>query len=351
MATGRNAPARDATRTSGTLCAAVVDALTAEGVDGERLAMEAGLAPESLRLSGARVPAEAELTLLRLAREATGDRAFGLRIADFIHPGTFHVLLYAGLASDTVLDAYLRLVRFSRVLGDNLAYALEERGDVVVVVGRTRGRGLAYEAIEDTFLCAGARLARLFAGDDDLRPLRALVQRRELCDPERYRAAVGCPVVAGAPFTGLVFDRAAFARPLPGRNPAIAEEMDRVLAAFVDGLEPESMTVRATRTVSDVLASRAPTKEGVARALGVSARSLQRRLAEEGTSFREVVDEARKRIATHHLHAHDLTITEVASRAGFDSLGAFSRAFRRWTGESPQGFRATVMRGDDTRDC
>ena len=337
---GARASAPIVPRTSGTLCAAVLDALEAGGLNGTKLALEAGLTPESLRLSGARVPAASELELLRLALKATGDPAFGLRVADFVHPGTFHVLLYAGFASATAREAFLRLVRFSRVLGDNLVYALEEHGEDLFVIGKTRGRGSEYAVIEDTFLCAGVRLAPMFIQDDSVRPVRVLVARPEGPLRTRYEEALGAPVVFCAPFTALVFRGEAFARPLPGRNETLAAEMDRVLAAFVEGLEPESVASRATRTLTETLAVRSPSKERLSRALGMSARSLQRRLAEEGTSFRAVVDEARHAIATQHLRAGDLSVTEVAARAGFDSLGAFSRAFRRWTGSSPQGYRA-----------
>ena len=77
----------------------------------------------------------------------------------------------------------------------------------------------------------------------------------------------------------------------------------------------------------------------VARALGVSVRSLQRRLAEEGRSYHGLVDETRKDAAERYLSNSSLSIGEVAFLLGYSEAAAFHRAFRRWSGATPQEFR------------
>ncbi|WP_338089162.1 helix-turn-helix transcriptional regulator [Nannocystis pusilla] len=79
--------------------------------------------------------------------------------------------------------------------------------------------------------------------------------------------------------------------------------------------------------------------ESVARALGTSERTMQRRLRQAGTSFRDVVDDVRREAALAQLGRRDATVTDIAFMLGFSDLSAFSRAFRRWTGASPSEYR------------
>ena len=92
-------------------------------------------------------------------------------------------------------------------------------------------------------------------------------------------------------------------------------------------------------TVAADLPGREPGVDAVARRLGTSARTLQRRLEVEGTSFARLVDEVRRERAEAFLRANDVSVAEVSWLVGFSEQSAFTRAFRRWTGSSPTEFR------------
>jgi AraC-like DNA-binding protein len=93
------------------------------------------------------------------------------------------------------------------------------------------------------------------------------------------------------------------------------------------------------RLVIASLASEEVTIEGIAARVGLSARSLQRRLQESDSSFKDVVDEARLALARRYLDDPALTLTEAAFLLGYSELSAFSRAFRRWTGTTAVAYR------------
>lgn len=95
-------------------------------------------------------------------------------------------------------------------------------------------------------------------------------------------------------------------------------------------------TVRAF--VLEHLVEGEPTQSDAANTIGISLRTLQRRLAEEGTSFGELLAETRRDLAVSYLRERAWTVTEVAFSLGFGDVGSFSRAFRRWTGQSPTEF-------------
>jgi AraC-like DNA-binding protein len=81
----------------------------------------------------------------------------------------------------------------------------------------------------------------------------------------------------------------------------------------------------------------------VAAALGMSGRSLQRRLKDFGTSYAELLEETRRELACAYLRSHTYSVTEIAFLLGFDDSSAFARAFRRWTGDTPSGFRSQSL--------
>jgi AraC-like DNA-binding protein len=138
----------------------------------------------------------------------------------------------------------------------------------------------------------------------------------------------------------VVFDAALLEAPIVRADPALAAVLRRhaedLLAALPD---VTSAAALVRRHLGETLASQPPDVARAAKALGMSARSLQRKLEEEGTSFKAVVDEARRALAITHLRDERRSITDVAFLVGFSETSAFSRAFRRWTGKSPIDWR------------
>jgi AraC-like DNA-binding protein len=93
------------------------------------------------------------------------------------------------------------------------------------------------------------------------------------------------------------------------------------------------------RIIRDRLPLGAPEIADVASELAMSMRTLARRLEAEGTTFRDLVDDARRRLAIEYVGTRDIGFSEVSYRLGFSHVAAFHRAFRRWTGQTPLGYR------------
>jgi len=102
---------------------------------------------------------------------------------------------------------------------------------------------------------------------------------------------------------------------------------------------PVSDLQRIRALMFDLAASGPLTVDRVARNLGVSSRTLQRRLEASRMTFRELAGEVRLEVAARLLKAGDLNVAEIAARLGYSSHGSFTRAFSRWTGEAPSRFR------------
>jgi len=100
-----------------------------------------------------------------------------------------------------------------------------------------------------------------------------------------------------------------------------------------------ALAARIRRSIRERLPLGTALKGPIARELGLSPRSIDRELARRGTSFREILDDLRRELAERHLSATSPSLAEVARRLGYANAANFTRAFRRWNGESPRSFR------------
>jgi len=159
---------------------------------------------------------------------------------------------------------------------------------------------------------------------------------------ERLRALVNADIQFGAPRYAACFSRSSVELPLPLANPhtaAMAEQQCREL------LERSETHTGLTGQVRNVLLgnpARPPTAEQVAASLFLAPRTFRRRLIEEGTSYRSLLDEVRMQVAQDLLGQTRLSVAEVAERLGYAETASFTHAFRRWTGSAPRGFRASA---------
>lgn len=156
---------------------------------------------------------------------------------------------------------------------------------------------------------------------------------------QRYQDYLGCEITFGNMYTTLVFDRAGLERAVPGAVPEASAHYEAYLRrTAARGVEPE-VVHEVRRAIAHKLASGALSQAVTARALGLSVRSLQRKLDDAGVSYRELVDAQRKTAALRLISAPGSTVSEVAFATGYVDVSSFVRAFRRWTGYNPSGYR------------
>lgn len=319
--------------------ATIVRALDAQGIDGNEVARNAGIDPCALHDPGARVPRQALTRLWRLAVEATGDFCFGLTVARHTTQTTFHALGYAVLASTTLREAFQRMIRYRRIIGDILEFALVDDGEccrLVIDVSAQPG-AVPYEAV-DAIAAVCIRQARLLRADPRFQPLSVQLQRPEPGDAEPFRQLFRCEVSFSQPMNAIDFTRQDVDRRLPAGNAELARHNEEIIVRYLASLEKARVSSRAQQALLEALPDGAPTKEAIARKLAMSPRNLQRHLADEGTSFKTLLNDARIHLARSYIEEGRLSVTEIAFVLGFADTSTFSRAFKRWTGKSPRQF-------------
>ncbi|HYT69451.1 MAG TPA: AraC family transcriptional regulator ligand-binding domain-containing protein [Vicinamibacterales bacterium] len=259
-----------------------------------------------------------------------------LQLAIHTPIGANPLLDYLILSADTVAHGLERLVRYLRLVNRSITVSVSNSTNPVrVVVERAPG---PFEA-ELTVSLSVLR----FANETDGRMNAAYVSfRHEPDDAAEYARLLKCPVRTRASWSGWALAREAMRVPLRRRDAVLGRWLERQAAAL-DSRQPRDGDVRDE--VRSVLSTQATTGDmridAVARVLAVTPRTLQRRLAELGTSFETLRDDARRQAAETYLSDATLSITEVTYLLGYSEPTAFHRAFKRWhRGVTPQAFRA-----------
>jgi len=319
---------------------AIRKALDAAGVDSADLFAEAGLDISALADPQARYPVEKTNLLWLHAVAATGDPAFGLTVARQAGPVMFNALGYSLVASATLKEAFERLLRYFKVVSDGADLAFRKDGWKYCYEIRVLEHGIepAYESI-DAFAYLIIRMCRgLYRAD--YAPLTVTLRRPPPLNVAPYeRAFKTTQIVFGHTTNALWFDSAHFEQALESANPELARQNDEVAARYLARFGKSSVRERLRAILIEQLPSGEPSQDKAAAALHLSSRSLQRRLAEEGSSYKALLDDARQELAISYLRDPRYSISEITYLLGFADTSSFTHAFSRWTGVSPGRWR------------
>jgi AraC-like DNA-binding protein len=269
--------------------------------------------------------------------------ALALRIAEGISARHFGVLGYAALACDTLAEALQRMERFHASVYDaNPAHMTATPEAVAIEWGVARGRPGAL--VDETAIASLVQLAR------DMTGRYWPVQSVSFVNPppahtQPYEDFFGGQVLFGQPVTRLVFDQAYLALPLRKSDPALLQLLDQQAEQLLQQVAAvPAMVDNWRKTLVPLIREGKTSLSALAQAHHTSPRSLQRRLAEQGTSFQQLLDNTRQHLAEGHLRDARLDLVEIALLLGYSEQSAFTRAFRAWTGHAPAQWRRQQLR-------
>ncbi|UJR83913.1 Hypothetical protein I5071_59840 [Sandaracinus amylolyticus] len=315
------------------------------GADRARILERVGLTPDRLKDPEAHIPLPTHHQLWETAIEECGDRALPLRVAEDSDPAKFSVLGYTCMTAATVREALDRLARFLSLFLQGETLTLEQQAEEArLTLHQTAPRRLGRELSGESTMAKIVITVRMLIGHENggrtWSPSQVSFTHGAPTDTRPHEQLFGCSVRFGAPRTELIIPRAMLDLPLAKADPSLsafferhAEEMLRRMGARADA------TARVRRAVSEALHAGEVSETNVSRRLGWSERTLRRRLGEEGTTFRQVLDDVRRELAQGWLVQSEMAIGEVAFLLGFSESSNFHRAFKRWTGQTPDEFR------------
>jgi AraC-like DNA-binding protein len=311
------------------------------GVTPAQLLAGSGLSEVDLAEPDETIPLPVVERLVARARALTGEPALGILLGMQMRISAHGYLGFAAMVASTLGDALEIATRFAPTRTNALALRLVVEGETAALV------------IDELASFGSARDVVLFALIEGIRQIghaltgRVLTGSAEVAFSEpsyfaRLAPIAGARVRFGRPENRIVFDRALLAVPLVMADPAAfrlaTEQCERALATI-------AAATRTTARVRALLARRGGLARGlasVAKALHVSERTLKRHLAGEGTTFKDLHDEARKNEALRLVASGAASMEEIAERVGYSDVANFTRAFRRWTGKTPGAVRRGV---------
>ena len=317
--------------------ASVLEAVAKRGGSAERVLRAAGLSARELLDPDHFVDLEKMLVLQDAAAREVGDDTLGLTLALTYNADRLGVLAYALLNAPTVGVALRNLERYAHTLLQGVRVVIERRGSECVAgydipVG---DRELRRQNAEGASVISLEVMRRLVG--PEWRPRRVEFGHRKPDDLTQHNRVFGVPLRFEAEHSfALVFDAAELDRPVQGADTRILPIVQRYLDEFPAPSGSDDGWPREIRTlIARNVSNGHPNMERIARLVGLSGRTLQRRLGERGLVWKTLVEEVRRELALRYLKDDSTSLTEIAFLLGYSDLSAFDRAFRRWTGTTP----------------
>jgi AraC-like DNA-binding protein len=327
---------------------AIRKALDAAGVDSARLFAEAGLDRAALDDPNARYSVDATTRLWRLAVAATADEAFGLTVAQHVNQTTFHALGYSLIASNTLREAFERILRYFRLVSDaaDLKFELDGEAYRFAICTAEDDSQPASESI-DAFALLVVRLCRgLYRRE--FSPLAVSLRRPSPHNLSAYERAFRAPLSFGQNENALWFARGVFEQKLEGANAELARHNDEIVVRYLAQMQKQNLRARVHAALIEQLPHGEPSQEKVATTLHMSPRNFQRKLADEGTSYKELLNDTRRDLALSYVSDSGYSLGEITYLLGFADASSFNRAFKRWTGQAPSAYRSRSV-GKDSK--
>jgi AraC-like DNA-binding protein len=316
--------------------------LERHGVPPEHVFRDVGLDPEAIRDSRARYADTKTRAAWRLAAQLIDNPCFGLLAAEVWRPTDFHALGYAFLASRTLQTAIERIVRYNTVVDSVVRFEMTLDADHLRLTYQITDPEITeVSALQDGRLAVVFGLCREAHGPSFSPAEISLTHAAPSCRGDYY-GLFRCPVQFDAPQPEFVLTRAQAETPLPAASRELAVANDAILADYLRTLDRGDVVSRVKTAIIEQLPSGTPSAETVAKDLYLSARTLNRRLAEAGTSFSATLETVRRELAEQYIADPTRSLSEISFLLGFSEQSAFSRAFRRWTGQPPSAARDTA---------
>ncbi|MDD0841934.1 AraC family transcriptional regulator [Pseudomonas sp. Gutcm_11s] len=318
------------------------------GIGRERLLGAAGIRPEQLQSPSGRLSFIDFHQLAATALVMCEEPALGLLLGLRLNASAHGILGYALLSSANLGKAVHFALRYYRVLGltfdlelvDN-PDSLELRASESIPLG-----ALGRFAAEGLFGSLYA-IAQFLLGE----PPQGLEIGFAYAEPEhaaRYHETFGVAVQFDQPWHWFRLPRHYLERPMALANPATMQMCEQQCEALLATLNVQEGLLSRLRRLLLARPGDFPNLDSAASALHTSGRSLRRHLATAGTSYQQVLDEVRKRLALQYLETTHLPVFEIALLLGFSDQSNFRRAFRKWTGRAPKDYRARPVTAEET---
>jgi AraC-like DNA-binding protein len=321
-----------------------------KGAVQKALAERSGINPAHLDDQDNRIPFAKYVALMRAGQALCNDPALALHYAEAIDFAEISIVGLITLGSETMADALMQMNRYGRLAveaegvgtADRFVLA-HEKGQVWLIDARQNPNDFP-ELTETTF----GRMACGTRRFDETQFIKKVhVTHAEPGYRAEYERIFRAPVLFESDRNALVVDEAWATRKIALQPRYVFGVLSERADALLKNLESsKSVRGRVETLLMPILHTGDANVDRIASKMGLSRQTLFRRLKAEGATFEKVLDELRHKLALGYLSGKKVSVNETAYLVGFSEPAAFSRAFKRWTGNSPRAMRTSMMQND-----
>ncbi len=301
----------------------------------------AGLSEHDFESRQHRISAASQGKFLEHAAEAMDDSAFGLHLAEQANPREAGLLFYVTSAANNVGEALALFARYSRIVNEAVRIKVVRSPEGVVAEITFVGLSIhSVKQVTEFGVAVTIRALREIAGRN-IHPTRLSFIHGRNSDLQAFERFFRCPVEFGASRDQLAFSHETLALPLVTEDRHLLESLQPVCDEAAKERATPIGTVRALveNEVHKLLPHGKARRPSVAKTLGLSERTLTRKLADEGTTYEQVVDQLRQSLARQYIKERGVSLSQIAWLLGYEGSTSFNHAFRRWTGGPPSVVR------------
>lgn len=301
--------------------------------------------PNDLNNLELKVSLESKIAVIQKLLELSGDKDLGLHLGEKAAPPMLGQAGHLQQSSKDVLSAFERTFHFSRTFTAVYDSRMEEKNAEVwlyyepVKAWSDASPETVSHGVNIPF-AATMNFMRLLSGRS-VYPIRVMYRGDRIRDTSEHERIFQCKPSFNQDSNCMVFRTADMQIPVLGYNPQLSAMIEKLLQ---ERLRESEEGVRFTTKVKEAISANYqfdfPQLENIAVTLNITPRTLQRKLQDENTSYRELRDSIRYELATTLLRYKDLTISEIAYKLGYAELTAFRKAFKQWSGVTPVDYRS-----------
>jgi AraC-like DNA-binding protein len=320
----------------------ILASLARSGVSLEELFQDAGLDLTLLAVPEARLDTTEFTRLLQIVMRRTEDEFIGLWRGAKSKPGTFSMMAHAVINCRNLEKAIQRSNDFYRLLDLPVSLQLDREGENAAFT-LTVGEGEARDIILESMVFISVRFWSWLTGQN-IRPVRIELDFPEPAEAREYRYAFACPVEFGGGANRIILRQAQLELPLVQNPLSLSRFLKDSLALIIVGnMQPIGLAEQIRAIISKEYGNNFPDFSLVCEKLNMTPQTLRRRLKEGNTSYQEIKDSIRHDAAVYYLGKAELSIDEIALMMGFSEASSFHRAFKKWTGKTPAGYRRDLL--------
>jgi AraC-like DNA-binding protein len=326
---------------AGTLSRLVCARARAAGIDVAPLMVKAGVTRQQVEDDSVWLTVQGQIRFVELVANALQDDFLGFHVAQSFDLREMGLLYYVAASSESLGDALRRLERYSTIGNQGVALRVREGEDLAVTFHYVGVARLSDRHQIESFLTLLVRLSRQLTNRRLLPSRVSLCHRRKKGCPE-LDTFLGCDVVFGADRDEVAFPGTANEMPVVDADPYL----NKLLIKYAEEARSHreggggTLQVGLENAIAPLLPHGKAHVAEISRRLGMSRRTLTRRLASEGLTFAGILTELRTDLARQYLNEDDLAVSQIAWLLGYQEASTFTHAFKRWTGKTPGEARA-----------